>query len=63
VTIGGVFLKKLHFSLPVLFSQFSIVNFIRMLLLTEGQTEEAWESLKKNVVSHIVEYLVEKYFF
>ena len=39
-----------------------ILIFIYILLLLEGQTDEAWEPSKSSAVSEIGEHWIEKYF-
>ena len=48
-TLYNVFLPALQFPLSVSFDHCSILFFICMLLLPQGQTDEAWERSKKPV--------------
>jgi hypothetical protein len=50
VAIGGIFLSVLSFPLSASFHQCSILSFILILILSEGQAGEAWEPSHKAVL-------------
>ena len=45
--LGQVFHRLIRFPLPLSFHHCSIIIFVHALLLTEGQTDEAWERSKQ----------------
>jgi hypothetical protein len=61
-TLYNVSLPVLLFSLSVSFHQCFILIFIYTLLLTGGQTGEAWEPSKNKDLSKIEQHWIEKYF-
>jgi len=46
VALEQVFFLYFCFSLPILFHQYSILNFIHVFFLPEGQADETWELSK-----------------
>jgi hypothetical protein len=61
VALDRVFFEYFSFPLPISFHQCSVLIFIYMLLLPEGQTGEAWEPFEKqSSFSEIGEHWIEK---
>jgi hypothetical protein len=62
VTLGHVFLRLLRFSPVSIIPPLLRTLFIYTLLLSEGQTGEAWERSEKQSYSEIGEHWIEKKF-